>query len=61
MRNCDAMQNVLSETNALGHTTSWSFDNKRNKLTETNGLGDTGEFNFLAITEISIPLFNLKL
>ena len=42
----DAGGNLLSETDPLGHTKSYTYDANRNKLTETNALGQVTRFTY---------------
>jgi len=37
---------LLSETNALGHTTSFTYDTAGNRLTSTDALGETSRFTY---------------
>lgn len=46
VQRADANGLLLSETDPLGHTKSYTYDTNRNKLTETNALGQVTRFTY---------------
>ncbi len=45
-RTYDSRDNVLSETNEEGETTTWTYDDRNQKLTETNALNETTTWTY---------------